>query len=211
MARKTEASVYNSLFPSRLKTLLLDAGISQQELGAVLGVQRQTINMYVNGQIRPDIDALAIIANYFNVTTDWLLGLTDDRERKPAATDELQLSEEAIKKIKSYNEWDTVGYKRLFSSLDAIIVHDDFDELLGCLDNVFSECHDVLSAHTRGCTESDDEKKAIKAAEYLKDSQWTVITSAKHAMYLIYCAQQVFSRIINDISDAERVCDIMEY
>lgn len=211
MTRKTEPSVYNSPFPSRLRSLLSESGVSQQELGSVLGVQRQTINMYVNGQIRPDIDALAIIAQHFNVTTDWLLGLTNDRNIVPIATDDLQLSETAVKKIKEYHERRTFGYRRAFSSIEAVIEHGDFEELLEDLDRAFSECSEALAAHSAGYTESEGEKEAIHAADSLEDTRWTVITSAKYAEYLVYRAQQVFTQIINDISDVESVHNIMEY
>lgn len=211
MTRKSDASIYNSLFPTRLKLLLSETGTSQQELGAVLGVQRQTISMYVNGQIRPDIDALAIIANHFDVTTDWLLGLTDDRERKPIATDELQLSEEAIRKIKTYHERITIGHRRKCSSLEAIIEHIDFEELLWDLDQAFAGCSEAIAAYESGETEYQGEQDAINAADTLEGTRWTVITSAKYAEYLVYRAQQVFSEIINDISDVKNVHEIMEY
>lgn len=211
MTRKTEPTIYNLAFPSRLRMLLSESGVSQQELGSVLGVQRQTINMYVNGQIRPDIDALAIIAQHFKVTTDWLLGLSNDRNIVPIATDDLQLSETAIRKIKNYHEERTFGYRRAFSSIEAIIEHDDFEELLEDLDKAFSECSEALAAYSSGYTESDGEKEAIKAADYLENTHWTVITSAKYAEYLVYRAQQVFNKIINDISDVEKVHDTMEY
>ena len=211
MTRKSDATVYNSVFPSRLKTLLSDSKVSQQELGAILGVQRQTINMYVNGQIRPDIDALAIIAKHFDVTTDWLLGLTNDRERNPIATDELQLSEEAIKKIITYHEKRTYRNGRMNSSLEAIIEHVEFEELLGDLDEAFAWCNEALVAHECGYTEYEGEKEAVEADSVLEGTRWTVITSAKYAEYLVYRAQQLFSEIINDISDVKSVHETMEY
>ena len=46
-------------------------------LSMVTGKTRQTISQYVNGISEPGYDTRVIIAKYFNVTTDYLLGLSD--------------------------------------------------------------------------------------------------------------------------------------
>ena len=48
--------------------------ISQQKLADILGVSRSTVAMWENGLSQPDNDTLIRIANYFNVSTDYLLG-----------------------------------------------------------------------------------------------------------------------------------------
>ena len=211
MTRKRGSAFIDLKFPDRLKQLLTENGITQQELADILGVQRQTVSLYVSGQIRPDIGALAVIAQHFCVSTDWLLGLTNDRNRSPVATDELGLSEQAVTKIKNYVKGRTFGRVRAFSSLDMIASHDDFEELLGSMDNAFSHCSEVLMAHSCGETEVAGEEAAIRAADELEGTRWTVVTSTHYARYLVYSAQQVFNRMISDLSKVEEVCEIMEY
>ena len=41
------------------------------------GVTNQTISLWETGQREPDFDTLVKIAKYFNVTTDYLLGIED--------------------------------------------------------------------------------------------------------------------------------------
>lgn len=125
--------------------------------------------------------------------------------------DELGLSEESVDKIKSYNEYRNYGKKLETSSLEMIISHIDFEELLGTLDEAFYSCYEALMAHSHGETETAGEKVAIQAAKELDGTRWTVITSAKHAQYSIYRAQQLFNRIISDISEVESIEDVMEY
>lgn len=48
--------------------------LTQRELAAVLNVSVGTISNYENGVHFPDIDRLCTIADYFHVTTDYLLG-----------------------------------------------------------------------------------------------------------------------------------------
>ena len=211
MTRK-RSNVFTELkFPERLKQILSETGTTQQELADILGVQRQTVSLYVNGQIRPDIGALSAIAQYFDVTTDWLLGLTADRKKQPTATDELGLSEESVNKLKNFRGGRYYGHAWTSASLDAIISHVDFEELLGTIDAAFSSCREALTAHSCGQTETDGERVAIHAAKDLEGTRWTVITSAKYAQYLVYASQQLFNKIISDISEVDRVDDIMEY
>jgi len=65
-------------FSENLKNLLKNNNISQYELSKILNNSQQSISRYVNGVTEPDIHNLIQIANYFNVTTDYLLGLSDD-------------------------------------------------------------------------------------------------------------------------------------
>lgn len=50
-------------------------GISQVELGEKLNVSKQSISNWENGNIQPSIEMLMKIADFFSVSTDFLLGL----------------------------------------------------------------------------------------------------------------------------------------
>lgn len=56
--------------------------ISQQQLADVVGVSFQTISKWENGNAMPDITNLPILAEYFNVSVDQLLGLVPLQEEK---------------------------------------------------------------------------------------------------------------------------------
>lgn len=62
------------MFPKILKDLRKSRKINQAELGEALGMSQATITLWENGKRIPDIDMLCKIADYFNVTTDYLLG-----------------------------------------------------------------------------------------------------------------------------------------
>ncbi len=57
-----------------LKKLRAEYGISQQQLADVIGVSRQSINKYENHNVEPDIETLGAMADYFNVSIDYLVG-----------------------------------------------------------------------------------------------------------------------------------------
>lgn len=65
-------------FGDILKLLRENRGLTQQGLADVLGVGRATIAGYETKGKQPDYDKLKIIAIYFNVTIDYLLGRTNN-------------------------------------------------------------------------------------------------------------------------------------
>lgn len=64
-------------FSARVKELRTAHGLSQEALGKILGVRRYSVYGYENGKSYPDIPRLIALADYFDVTTDYLLGRTD--------------------------------------------------------------------------------------------------------------------------------------
>lgn len=64
-------------FKDRLKSLRLEKKFSQIELSKKLNISNVTLSQYENGIRKPDLDTLTNLSNYFNVTTDYLLGKSD--------------------------------------------------------------------------------------------------------------------------------------
>lgn len=62
----------------RIKELRKSFNISQVQLALSLGVTKQCVSNWENNNILPSIDMLLKIAKYFNVTTDFLLGISND-------------------------------------------------------------------------------------------------------------------------------------
>ena len=62
----------------RLKELRKKKGISQLRLATDLNTTQNTISRYETGEREPGIDELIKIADYFNVSVDYLIGRTDD-------------------------------------------------------------------------------------------------------------------------------------
>lgn len=63
----------------RLKELRKERHISQVRLAMDLAVNQNTISRYENGINEPDLKTLIVIADYFDVSVDYLLGRTDNR------------------------------------------------------------------------------------------------------------------------------------
>lgn len=67
----------NQLFSTRVKELRANAGLSMDQLAKQLGVTKSRINMWENNGTVPRMAVLVELANYFHVTTDYLLGNDD--------------------------------------------------------------------------------------------------------------------------------------
>lgn len=62
------------MFGQNLKKLRNDKKLSQSKLGKDLGISGSTVGMYEQGRRFPDQNILTKIADYFDVSTDYLLG-----------------------------------------------------------------------------------------------------------------------------------------
>ena len=65
------------MFGERLKTLRISKCLGQDELGKRLGVRKQTVSNWENGNIQPSIDMLVRLSQIFHVTTDYMLGFEE--------------------------------------------------------------------------------------------------------------------------------------
>ena len=98
-AKKDSIEAYNAPFPVRLRELMEQNKCTQADLAQATGRTRQTVSQYTTGMSEPGYDVLVKIALYFDVTTDYLLGLTDDPAPNPTAVDGLGLSPQAVQDL----------------------------------------------------------------------------------------------------------------
>ena len=63
----------------RLRNLLLEDKKTQKDVASILSVTENTISYFVNGKRSPNIEQLCTLAEYFDTTTDYLIGKTDTR------------------------------------------------------------------------------------------------------------------------------------
>lgn len=67
-------------FASRFRELRKERKLNQDKMGEILGVTRRTICNYESGVYYPDFKNLLSIAEYFQVSLDYLVGWSDRRE-----------------------------------------------------------------------------------------------------------------------------------
>ena len=72
-------------FSYRLTVLLDENNMKQTELANKIGTSNVTICRYLNGERTPRLDVVSRIANVFQVSLDYLLGLADDKTIKKSS------------------------------------------------------------------------------------------------------------------------------
>lgn len=65
----------------RIRDLREDADLTQKELSQILNLNQRAYAYYESGKRSLPIDVLINIAEYFNTTTDYILGLTDNPDK----------------------------------------------------------------------------------------------------------------------------------
>ena len=64
-------------FAERVKTLRQEANLTQEQLAGILGTTQRKVSYWESGRIEPDLSSLWILADYFDVFVDYLLGRKD--------------------------------------------------------------------------------------------------------------------------------------
>lgn len=62
----------------RLEQIIQETGTRQADLADYLGMSRAAVSQYISGKREPDVETLTKIAQYFNVSLDYLVGRVDD-------------------------------------------------------------------------------------------------------------------------------------
>ncbi len=79
MSDRSRRRPYLETFARRLSEIIEERNISQTEAADIVGVTQSMMWFYCNARAEPRFAALTEISRQFDVSTDWLLGLTDER------------------------------------------------------------------------------------------------------------------------------------
>lgn len=79
------------LFSERLRMLIEESSITQKQLAGELAIPASTFGGYVQGTSEPDFQTLVVIADYFGVTTDFLLGRMEKQAESRSEDDLLRV------------------------------------------------------------------------------------------------------------------------
>lgn len=89
-------------FSDRLISLRKERGMTQEDLAKIIQKKRSTVSGYETEGKEPDLETICFLSHYFDVSTDYLLGYSDERNH----------TEQVF-----YN--DTVNFERHFKALPA--------------------------------------------------------------------------------------------
>ena len=126
----------NALFPSRLRTLRAEKGISQAAFATALGVSKSTIGLYETGDTLPDAKTLYDMAKYFSVTSDYLLGLSDaDKQEFHDFAEATHFSRLTLSNLAALSGYGIDGQpaRRKRAAFEYLLITQEFSEIITLL------------------------------------------------------------------------------
>ncbi len=111
-----------NIFGKRLFSLFQESGCkTYSEFAEKLGISRQSLDHYINGDRIPPANYLAQIAEATGVSADWLLGLSDCKrhESETITAAELGLSEDTIQILRNSYQWHNTSGAQLIDIIAA--------------------------------------------------------------------------------------------
>ncbi len=81
-----------------LKIARIKKGFTQEELGKMVNVQKSAVSKYERGEIQPSQEVLMAFSRILEVTTDYLLGISDDPHPMPNTNITPERAKELLRK-----------------------------------------------------------------------------------------------------------------
>lgn len=72
--------MYVEGFASKLKHAREKTGFTQREVAAETGITQSVLARYETGKLEPNIEILGILADFYGVSLDWLIGTNGGKE-----------------------------------------------------------------------------------------------------------------------------------
>ena len=74
---------YEMMKFENIRNLRVDRGFTQKQLGEYLGISQNTYSQYEIGVLNYPVDVIIRLAEFYGVSTDYLLGLTNEKQPYP--------------------------------------------------------------------------------------------------------------------------------
>lgn len=131
MAKTSETSVdkYNALFATTLRGFMLKSPktgepVMQKELAEYLNVRPQTVSLYCTGESLPNCNQLLKIADFFDVTADYMV--TGKMPENKPVRELLGLSETTVQNMRLVKDGYFEDTPLMLSVLDRLLGDKDF-------------------------------------------------------------------------------------
>lgn len=74
---------YEVLKFENIRSLRIDRGYTQKQIGEYLGISQNTYSQYEIGVLNYPVEVIIKLAQFYGVSTDYLLGLTNEKQPYP--------------------------------------------------------------------------------------------------------------------------------
>lgn len=119
------------LFPERLRQLREERGLTLEILAGKLGISKSLLWDLEQGRRRVHGELLLKIALFFDVTTDYLLGLSDEKSRPAGSEQVYELDPETVRILYRARELSPRGRKQLRRMMEWVLEEDERERKTG--------------------------------------------------------------------------------
>lgn len=194
---------------NELKMLRESAGLSQEALAKKINISQSALGNYERGTRAPDKDIVVKLANFFNVSCDFLLGVSKDRRREINLADLTGLSDFTIDFMKQLpygvkTEIDAIVKKQselllwlLYNIADLSRAANTFSkERAGAVELDWAALSSAFTPVTEAVEDANKKLKAMKSKQYL-----SILTHDAALQYNFYKVQQHFTYLLTKALD----------
>lgn len=181
-------------FPSRLRDLMDGHIITQKTLADAIDMRPQTVSLYTTGQSFPDVNTLKKIAEFFNVSADYLIGISDVQGLDPnikSMCEYTGLSEMAVNLLHAVytNQYHSEIDSSMFYFINYLLENDLFYWMSNDITNLKHAGLDLMDK--KACSRTWKEPDMEKSIGY------RAINLFEYTGYLKYKILQDFDSILN--------------
>lgn len=194
---------FAKLLSELLQKVKTKNGIVQDDVAKAIGVSRQALGKWANGETVPDILDLKKLAKYFNVSSDYLIGLSDNKTTKAElrmVCDYTGLSKENIEVIKFLKE---AGYKHI---IESVINDKFFIELISGCGGI-----EVFCKNLQEILNSDEYKKFQSENKLLENELSRKMDTDNDAEIMIKMAENMYKSGYLKCNGLEERIDLERY
>lgn len=116
----------SNILGKRIKILRTEAGLTQEEFGKPYNLKKSTVSQYESGSSKPDDELKKRIANDYNVSLDWLMGLSEIRN--PYSELKINIPEEYADKYKVTSRDKKQYEEEMKKANEAFFLNDELSE-----------------------------------------------------------------------------------
>lgn len=198
-----------NLFAERLTQLRIDGGLKREDVAKVLNCSVSAIGNYENGNRTPDFDGLIVLAEFFETTTDYLLGKSDVRTFDTglvAANEYTGISPTALVRLKVLQKEepekglsivsDFINDSNFIEIISNILTYENHAEITCMLYQNLYEEH-----IKKGMPFTDEEIKTLKKAKQLDNMNLSAVLVGFNDFVICYNKyhRNVDFKIVDDI------------
>lgn len=200
----------------RIANLRKQANEKQEDLAKILNLNRGSLANYENDKRTPDMNTIIKIAEHYNTTTDYLLGLSDvittDTDVKQVC-EFIGMSEKAVERI--VNEWtNEQGVIRVAMYEDEPEIVNNIENEILCKNLLFEVAHKIFEIQTecniakhniKPCL-SDRYKQAKQMQEHKRNIDAILFNLS---MYIVNIAKSICSKELEELKKIDN--DVNKY